>query len=298
MVRLDISREQRSVVQTLSLGKELSGNFQKTSQSQLRSQVARFYNESALRLTEQKKEPVTDRSLSKVPVLYFFLSFWNFTLVFSSFILGVVAKKTHYPLFHQSTLRPTEQDVTDQAPSKVYVLYFFLSFFLELYTGFVSFLLSSRGEWTKKNTTPYFSRARFGQPSRTLRTRLLQRYMCSISFFLSRTLHWFRVFSSFIQGVVDKKKHYPYFTRARFGQPRSTLRTKLLERYKYMYSISFFLSRTLHASRFCSSFIKGWTKQPLPYFTRARLVQPRRTLRTRLLQRYMYTFPSFFLYCT
>ena len=49
-----------------------------------------------------------------------------------------------------------------------------------------SILLSSRGKWTKKKpTTPYFTRSHFVQPSRTLRTRILQRYMYPFpSFFL------------------------------------------------------------------------------------------------------------------
>ena len=57
----------------------------------------------------------------------------------------------------------------------------FLSFFLELYTRLVSFLLSSSGWWTKIPLPPISP----DQPRRTLRIRILQRYIYSISFFVS-----------------------------------------------------------------------------------------------------------------
>ena len=48
---------------------------------------------------------------------------------FRVFLLSARGKwtKNHYPLFHQSTLRPTEQDVTNQGPSKIHVSFSFLS---------------------------------------------------------------------------------------------------------------------------------------------------------------------------
>ena len=138
----------------------------------------------------------------------------------------------------------------------------------------------------------FTTRARYVQPSKkkkTLRTGVFQRYLYSTSFFLSRTLHLSFLLSS--RGWW-KKSHHPYFTRARFVQPRRTLRTRILKR--YLYSISFFLSGTLHSSFLLSS--EGWwTKNTHhPYITRARFVQPTRKLRTRILQRYMQSF-SFFL---
>ena len=187
----------------------MSGSFQKTSQSRLCGQVARFYNESALRSTEQKKKTrhgpesfkgtctlllsfflelytrlfffhlggggkkpttpyfttarfVQPRRTLRTRILQRYLysiSFFLSGTLHSSFLLssrGWWPKKKHYPLFHHSTLCPTEEEVTDQDPSKVYEVYFFLSFFLELYTRLVSFLLSSRGKWTKKNHYPLF----------------------------------------------------------------------------------------------------------------------------------------------
>ena len=101
-----------------------------------------------------------------------------------------------------------------------------LSFFLEVYTRLFFFHLGGGGQ--KKTTTPYFTRARFVQPRRKLRTRILQRYLYSISFFLSRTLHWSFLLSS--RGWWTKKNTTPYFTRARFDQPR-TLRIRALQRY-------------------------------------------------------------------
>ena len=157
------------------------------------------------------------------------ISFFLSGTLHSSFLLSSRGwwTKNHYPLFHQSTLRPTEEDVTDQDPSKVYVLHFFLSF----------------SNFTRVSCLFFFHLGGGGQKYHFLLFHQTNRggrcgsgsfkgiFTLFLSLFLSRNLHSIRVFSSFIQGEVDKSTHYPYFTRSRFVQPSRTLRTRIFQRY-------------------------------------------------------------------
>ena len=169
----------------------------------------------------------------------------------------------------------------------------FVSFFLELYTGLFFFHLGGGGQ--KKNTTPYFTRARFVQLRRTLRTRILQRYLYSICFFLSRTLHRSFLLSS--RGWWTKKTTTPYFTRSRFVQPRKTLRIRILQRYYVLYFFLSFSNFTLVSCLFFFHPAGSGQKEKnhYPLFHQITFRPTSRTLRTRILQRYNYVPFSYFL---